>query len=227
MAPLKKKKKGGGYLVVVCLVRPGVVGSSVQRLCRHPRLLLCCLSLQRSGSSNVWAKRINLTPCSASFKHNNLMVAFLNFSGFHLSCYYELFFFSNISSKLSFNGLTRVLAGNIQSSCLVIAIFACTIDNSVGQSDKLLGKKIDYMGVQLGRIGLRRECEWLFVSVCGPVINWWLGNGVTPPSPEDSWDWLSLFVLSPSKFNILSMLVDLAKSNGTWINFLTSLVENC
>lgn len=91
MAPLKKKK-GGGYLVVVCLVRSGVVGSSVQRLCRHPRLLQCCLSLQRSGSSNVWAKRINLTPCSASFKHNNLMVAFLNFSGFHLSCYYELFF---------------------------------------------------------------------------------------------------------------------------------------
>lgn len=31
------------------------------------------------------------------------------------------------------------------------------------------------------------ECEWRFVSLCGPVINWRLVQGVTPPSPSHRW----------------------------------------
>lgn len=39
-------------------------------------------------------------------------------------------------------------------------------------------------------VGVSDEREWLFVSLCGPVINCRLVQGVTPPSPSprrDSW----------------------------------------
>lgn len=36
----------------------------------------------------------------------------------------------------------------------------------------------------LGNCGLC-ECGWLFLSLCGPAMNWWLVLDVTSPSPQE------------------------------------------